>query len=48
MGAGFGLANGSPGLDRGPPTLGGHTDGILKEAGYAAEEIERLRREAVI
>jgi crotonobetainyl-CoA:carnitine CoA-transferase CaiB-like acyl-CoA transferase len=48
VGAGFRLAHGSPGLDREPPALGEHTDEILEEAGYAAEEIERLRREAVI
>jgi crotonobetainyl-CoA:carnitine CoA-transferase CaiB-like acyl-CoA transferase len=48
VGAGFRLAHGSPGLDREPPTLGEHTEEILREAGYAAEEIERLRRDAVI
>ncbi len=48
VGAGFRLAHGSPGLDREPPTLGEHTEEILKEAGYGAEEIARLRREAVI
>ena len=48
VGAGFRLAHGSPGLDREPPTLGEHTDEILHEAGYASEEIERLRRDAVI
>jgi crotonobetainyl-CoA:carnitine CoA-transferase CaiB-like acyl-CoA transferase len=48
VGAGFRLAHGSPGLDREPPTLGEHTDEILKEAGYSAEEIERLRRDAVV
>src|SRR5436309_4519323 len=48
VGAGFRLEHGSPGLDRAPPTLGEHTDEILREAGYAAEEIERLRRDAVI
>ena len=48
VGAGFRLAHGSPGLDREPPTLGEHTDEILKEAGYAPEEIARLRRDAVI
>jgi crotonobetainyl-CoA:carnitine CoA-transferase CaiB-like acyl-CoA transferase len=48
VGAGFRLAHGSPGLDREPPTLGEHTDKILKEAGYDADEIERMRREAVI
>ena len=48
VGAGFRLAHGSPGLDREPPTLGEHTDEILKEAGYGDDEIERLRREKVI
>jgi crotonobetainyl-CoA:carnitine CoA-transferase CaiB-like acyl-CoA transferase len=48
VGAGFRLAHGSPGLDREPPTLGEHTDEILKEAGYGDDEIERLRRDAVI
>ncbi len=48
VGAGFRLAHGSPSLDREPPTLGEHTDEILKEAGYAAEEIEQLRRDTVI
>jgi crotonobetainyl-CoA:carnitine CoA-transferase CaiB-like acyl-CoA transferase len=48
VGAGFQLEHGGPGLDREPPTLGEHTDEILKEAGYGADEIERLRRDAVI
>jgi crotonobetainyl-CoA:carnitine CoA-transferase CaiB-like acyl-CoA transferase len=48
VGSGFRLAHGSPGLDREPPTLGEHTEEILREAGYAADEIERLRRDAVI
>jgi crotonobetainyl-CoA:carnitine CoA-transferase CaiB-like acyl-CoA transferase len=48
VGAGFRLAHGSPGLDREPPTLGEHTDEILREAGYGTEEIEQLRRDAVI
>jgi len=48
VGAGFRLGHGSPGLDREPPALGEHTDEVLKEAGYSADEIERLRRDAVI
>jgi len=48
VGSGFRLEHGSPGLDREPPTLGEHTDEVLREAGLGADEIERLRREAVI
>jgi len=48
VGAGFRLEHGSPGVDREPPALGEHTDEILREAGYAAEDIERFRRDAVV
>ena len=48
VGAGFRLAHGSPSIDREPPTLGEHTDEILREAGYAPGDIERLRRDAVV
>jgi crotonobetainyl-CoA:carnitine CoA-transferase CaiB-like acyl-CoA transferase len=48
VGAGFRLAHGSPGIEREPATLGEHTDEILREAGYAQAEIDRLRRDAVV
>jgi crotonobetainyl-CoA:carnitine CoA-transferase CaiB-like acyl-CoA transferase len=48
VGAGFRLAHGSPGIERQPPTLGEHTDDILKEAGYTPAEIQALRRDAVV
>jgi len=48
VGAGFRLAHGSPGIDRPPPTLGEHTAEILKDAGYAPDEIEKLRRDGVV
>jgi crotonobetainyl-CoA:carnitine CoA-transferase CaiB-like acyl-CoA transferase len=48
VGAGFRLEHGGPGLDREPPTLGEHTEEILRQAGYGTDEIERLRRDAVI
>jgi crotonobetainyl-CoA:carnitine CoA-transferase CaiB-like acyl-CoA transferase len=47
-GAGFRLAHGSPGLDRPPPGLGEHTEAVLAEAGYTPDEIDRLRRDAVV
>jgi crotonobetainyl-CoA:carnitine CoA-transferase CaiB-like acyl-CoA transferase len=48
VGAGFRLAHGSPSIERQPPTLGEHTDEILREAGYAAAEIEQLRRDSIV
>lgn len=48
VGAGFRLEHGSPSIDREPPMLGEHTVEVLKEAGYKDEEIEQLKRDAVI
>jgi crotonobetainyl-CoA:carnitine CoA-transferase CaiB-like acyl-CoA transferase len=48
VGAGFKLAHGSPGIDRPPPRLGEHSDEVLRDAGYSAAEIERLRGAGVI
>ena len=48
VGAGFRYAHGTPGLDREPPTLGEHTEEILKAAGYGAEEIARFRRDGIV
>ena len=47
-GSGFRLAHDGGGIDRPPPMLGEHTDEVLAEAGYDADEIERLRRDAVV
>ena len=48
VGAGFRLEHGSPSIDREPPLIGEHTDEVLKEAGYSAEDIERFHREQVV
>ena len=48
VGAGFRLAHGSPGIDRPPPMLGEHTDQVLAEAGYAADDIARLREGGIV
>jgi crotonobetainyl-CoA:carnitine CoA-transferase CaiB-like acyl-CoA transferase len=48
MGSGFQMAHGGGKLDHAPPELGAHTDAVLREAGYSADEVDALRRDAVI
>ena len=44
----FALTRGGPGAPRPAPTVGEHTDAVLAEVGFAAEEIGRLRAEGVV
>ncbi|MDR7543734.1 MAG: CoA transferase [Armatimonadota bacterium] len=46
--AGFTLAGQRPHAAMPPPVLGKHTDQILAELGYTAEEVERFRSEGVL
>jgi crotonobetainyl-CoA:carnitine CoA-transferase CaiB-like acyl-CoA transferase len=48
MGSGFQLAHGGGKLDHAPPSLGAHTDEVLREAGYSGDEVEALRADGVI
>jgi len=48
IGSGFHMAHGGGKLEHAPPLLGAHTDEVLGEAGYSADEVAAMRREAVI
>jgi crotonobetainyl-CoA:carnitine CoA-transferase CaiB-like acyl-CoA transferase len=48
MGSGFKLAQGGGRLDHAPPALGAHTDAVLAEAGYSAEQVAALRAASVV
>jgi crotonobetainyl-CoA:carnitine CoA-transferase CaiB-like acyl-CoA transferase len=45
--AGFKMSNGDP-TSGAPPALGAHTDDILADVGYTAQEIEALREKGVV
>ncbi|HJQ57857.1 MAG TPA: CoA transferase [Vineibacter sp.] len=47
-GSGFRLEHGGGSVERGPAALGQHTDEVLREAGYTADEIAAMRRDSVI
>jgi crotonobetainyl-CoA:carnitine CoA-transferase CaiB-like acyl-CoA transferase len=47
-GSGFRLEHDGGGIDRPPPTLGEHTDEVLREAGYDASQIKALREAGVV
>jgi crotonobetainyl-CoA:carnitine CoA-transferase CaiB-like acyl-CoA transferase len=46
--SGFRLGGGDPGPKGTPPALGGDTDDLLREIGYAPDDIERLRSQNAV
>ena len=45
---GFRLSDGDPDVTSPPPLLGEHTDEVLRDAGYSADEIAQLRAKGAI
>jgi len=48
VGSGFRLEHGGGSVDRPPATLGQHTDEILREAGYSADDIAEMHTLKVV
>jgi crotonobetainyl-CoA:carnitine CoA-transferase CaiB-like acyl-CoA transferase len=48
IGSGFKMAHGGGAIDRPPATISQHTDEVLAEAGYGAEEIEKFHQSGVV
>ena len=48
VGSGFRLEHGGGSVERPPATLGQHTDEILREAGYSADDIAEMRTVQVV
>jgi crotonobetainyl-CoA:carnitine CoA-transferase CaiB-like acyl-CoA transferase len=46
--ASFHLNEGSPSVETPPPHVGQHTDSVLGEVGFSAEEIARLREDGIV
>lgn len=44
----FKYAHGGPSIERAPPTMGQHTDEVLRDLGYGAESIAELRETGVV
>ena len=46
--AGFKLEGADPSVNAPPPTLGQHTEDVLRELGYSTQEIDALRAASAI
>jgi len=45
---GFRLSDGDPDVGAPPPILGAHTDEVLRDAGFSADEVEQLRAKGAV